>query len=225
MKSSKPSEDELASAYRAGIHRQPWPGPDCPSQAAIGRLALGEGGADERVSLAEHVAECAQCAALVRDMRSLEGWAQRVADPQSRARRPWRRPVALAASVALAVGVALLLRETAERSPEAIRGTAAQVTPAPGAELPHPPERFSWPDHPGATGYRVELQDGRGDLLWESPWVVESSCPLPQEIADALPSGAYLWTVEMRGTVYRSRLGPFVLELAMSHGGSGTGFD
>jgi hypothetical protein len=213
----KPNEDELAEVYREGIRRGTWPDAGCPSGAELERLALGEAGAAERVRLADHLVECAQCAATVRDLRSLAGWAERAERAAGERRtgtgtagtRRWLLP--LAAALAVALGGAVLWTQWVEPPPDtdAVRGVEAAVTPAPGAELARFPDRFDWPDQRGATGYRVRLLDAGGEVVWESAWRSESWCPAPEMPGAGDGERGYLWTVEVRGFVPRSRLGPY----------------
>lgn len=233
MTTAKPTDDELSALYRESRRRDPWPGSDCPSLEALERFLLGDAAAAERADLGDHLAECTGCAEWVRELRSLEGWAERVAlargsaggtashpataKPAVQLRNAWQRwPVALAASLLLALGGAFLWTRIATPPPDsdATRGALEATTPAPGAQLTLPPQRFAWPPQLGATGYRVQLFDDLGELVWESPWDGESLCPLPIDTAVPWRAGAtYLWTVSVRGDVARSQLGPFSFQL------------
>lgn len=223
--SSKGSDRGPAAAERGDAGATPWPGPGCPPAEALERLVLGTGSAEERESLVDHLTECEGCSELVRDLRSLEGWAERVGREHRRSRGARRWPLALAATLVVALGGAALWTRLPDRNagPEAVRGAEARVTPAPGAELARPPESFSWPVRAGATGYRVHWFDAAGEPVWESGWVVEGRCEVPREVASGLPGGTYLWTVEVRGAAAGAELGPFAFVLAESGSGAGPG--
>lgn len=202
----------------------PWPRPDCPPATDFERLILGTGSVEEREALIDHLAGCEGCSALVRDLRSLEGWAERV-EREHRRRRPaavrWALPIA--AMLLLAVGGAAVWTQLGGLRPESgthgIRGAGPEVTPASGSELKGPPERFTWPEQRGATGYRVRLFDGRGEPIWEGEWVTDTSCRAPDEVlGGAGGRQAFIWTVEPRGLGAGTQLGPFAFVI----GGSGS---
>lgn len=216
MSPSKPSDD-LGLAYRAAARQPSWPGPDCPPAEALERLAAGAAEPDERRRLADHLVECSQCAALVRELRDLGGWAARVVRQQRRPVPDRRWPLALAASLVLAAGLAYVA-SAPRPSTETVRGASVALSPPVGATLARPPARFSWPEQPGASGYRVELRNAAGETVWLGPWELGASAELPAEIAARLEPGTYLWQLELRGAALRSRLGPFVFVLGTEHG-------
>lgn len=197
-----------------------WPGPDCPPPDALERLVLGTASAEEREALVDHLTGCEGCATLVRDLRSLEGWAGRVGRVHRR-RRPaavrWMLP--LAAMLVLAIGGAAVWTQFVDRRPgtaaSGVRGAEPEVTPHSGSRLAGPPEAFSWPERPGATGYRVRLFDGRGELIWESEWLTGTAYPAPGEVLRGMGGGRlFIWTVETRGGAAASELGPFTFVIA-----------
>lgn len=221
--SSTGSDDRAAGAARGDGGEGSavrWPGPDCPPAAALERLVLGTASAGEREALVDHLTGCEGCAALVRDLRSLEGWAERVGRVHRRQRPAavrWVLP--LAAMLVLAIGGAAVWKQLSDQRPGAatsgVRGAEPEVTPVSGSELARPPEVFSWPERPGATGYRVRLFDGRGEAIWESEWLTGTSSPAPGEVLRGAGGGqVFIWTVETRGAAAGPELGPFTFAIA-----------
>ena len=100
-------------------------------------------------------------------------------------------PFALAASLLLAVGVGLVMRN---RESDVTRGAgSALVLLTPPSEVaPAQPVTFSWRASPGTQRYRLELLDRNGGVVF-SQLTPDTSLTLPAEL---LPAGSsYRWWV------------------------------
>lgn len=159
MARPKRPDDDLATEFRGETEDGAWPRPDCPSTETLERLLFAQADGlsepdpdppgpdqqsphelsrkelsqEERSKVIDHLVDCSGCSALVRDLRSLEDWADRATETltsspsqvepplpfrpptpepstskRSPARNPlWRAwPAALAASLFLIVGIA-----------------------------------------------------------------------------------------------------------------------
>lgn len=183
-----------------------------PDEATWERLAVGELDAAARDAAFDHITACQRCSRIWRGVLTLkhEAQAQGLIPGDAPARAAWlRSPVvqlALAASLVLAIGGIVLLRQpTGDQT--TMRGTAlAEVeglTTTKGADgVP----AFAWTPLSGATGYRVEVfsEDGR------PVWTREVNAPPARWPADVLrTAGTYRWRVEALNAgavVARSRL-------------------
>lgn len=213
------SEDELREVYAELMRRSP-AASSCPDPAVLERYLLGTATATDRSSLADHLETCERCSGFLQELRSLSAWAERASEHERRRspllalRAPW--VPALAASLVLVLGGTAIwwwLASTTPPGSDVERGLAQQVAPAPGAELGARPQRFDWPDQPGATGYLFELYDERAELLWSSDRLTSSECELPEEVRARLADGgSYSWQVEVGG-LRSLELGPYWFRL------------
>ena len=131
-----------------------------------------------------------------------------------RSSRRRRIPAAAAAALALAAASAYLLvpvDPVADPPADVRRGASVSgLSPADDAVVDRVPEGFAWPAQLGATGYRIRLFDARAELVWQSGPLDSSEASLPPEVLRLFESpGSYSWTVEVEGSVRKSRLGPF----------------
>ena len=150
------------------------PGPGC-SATRVRRLAAGELAPPERARVEEHLLGCARCAGTLREIEEerrglaaalpfdafAAGVAERLARPPPRRER-WGRavtrfvPLALAASVALGVGVPLVARLTAREDANRVKGGAALTVYVDGAGGP----RALAPGEPVPPGARLRVAVG-----------------------------------------------------------------
>lgn len=122
----------------------------------------------------------------------------------------WSIPVALAASVALAV---FFVPNLLDRGTDGLRGSADAVDPAHRSELSAPPEKFTWPAAVGATAYTVSLRDAAANEIWRSNRVTEPRVVLPADVIAILERDVtYIWMVEVSGS-NRGELGPWWFRL------------
>jgi hypothetical protein len=169
----------------------------CVAPEAILSVVLGETGESERLATLDHVMSCPACHREYEYLTAVEeagAETERVAE-----RRPatWRRvlPLALAASVVLAIGGVVLRDQVRSWSDGAERGTGQEITqylPASGGVVSGPPS-FAWKPVPGATRYVLEVLGPDGAIVF-SDSTSDTSVTLPR--ADALtPGTTYRWWV------------------------------
>lgn len=163
MSAKSPGEERLRDAY-ALLVRAPRDRAACPAPNALLAVVERQGREDERLATLHHVASCAACR---RELDLLRA-AARAARATSLARggrfASWTRPIALAATVMVAAGVAMWVGgRGAERAGVMRGGEALALYPArradPGGEM------LSWRPAPGAMRYELTLIDGDGREL------------------------------------------------------------
>jgi anti-sigma factor RsiW len=191
----------------------------CPPGDVWIDLVAGVTPAAERGPLLDHLASCPDCAAEVRALREVAGWARELGGEDRFSRRSaWPWAAALAAAVLLPFLTMLVRREPTPPAPS-VRGEAAVATavePADGEVLVAAPAKLRWSPVADAREYRVQLLDEEGSLIWASPSRTETSALLPSEVRDRLARGhAYLWRVEIlldgdrrKSPTYEFRLAP-----------------
>jgi hypothetical protein len=151
----------------------------CPDPERLLALARREGSEDERLRTLDHAMSCGDCMRELALMRAIEqagagGSGSRAAAPRTTS-VSWRRavPLALAASVVLAVGISLRQRTTAVRSDDVERGGgpaslvvhgASDLTVRQGDTL-----AVAWRPIPGASRYLVEILDDAGRAVVTQP--------------------------------------------------------
>jgi hypothetical protein len=210
--STRLAQQAVAAAHRCGVS-------DCPDEQTLIAFADGQLPQVERDAVAARVAACADCAAAVRVALDASAWADDLAADFVRAAnsstvhvlsraRPARRivsvPLALAASLILIVGAALLLRQSPIIEP--LRGgVVIATTPADGEMLPQAPERLAWPCAAAPSATQVELLAADATVRWSGP-VIECAVTLPAPTRSALSAGEYLWRV--KNAAGESLLGP-----------------
>lgn len=196
------SDDELRAAFsaEAGLasHRA-----DCPSPDALLAAIRGEGTAAERQRTVDLALRCPACRQEMALLKSVSGPPARV----SAASVAWRRamPMALAATVLLAVGLAIKSRlgpTDITRAGEG--GLPALVAPAAAAPLTAPTD-FIWHAVPGALGYTFEMDAGDGTVLRSQP----TTDTLVRVTLEGIPAGEHRWFVTVRkddGSTQRSEV-------------------
>jgi hypothetical protein len=164
-----------------------------PSPEAIAALARREGGEAERLATLDHVMSCPDCRSDFDLLRSVERAGTSERSGGGTARRAWLMPAALAASLALAVGVgSAVLRSPGD---DATRGGDAGglVLVAPGAEAPAGDEvTFAWRGVAGTRRYELELLDASGNVAVAAETADTVVSPAA---ARSLPPGDYRWWV------------------------------
>jgi len=151
-----------------------------------------QGDEARRLQALDHVMGCAACHREFELLRALEAAGDGSREPAT-VRSIGRRimPLALAASVVLAIGVGLVMRN---RESDTTRGGgSALVLLTPAAEVaPAQPVTFSWRPFPGAQRYRLELLDRNGAAMF-SQLTPDTSLTLPPELLQ--PGSSYRWWV------------------------------
>ena len=143
---------------------------ECPAPEQLLALVRREGSEEERLRTLDHTMSCAECLRELDLLRAIENAGARKETSQAsspRALVSWRRavPLALAASLLLAVGLVVRGRHGASPELERTRGSDAQL-------VVHSPRdiRFSrtdslvvaWRPEPSATRYTFEVLDDAG---------------------------------------------------------------
>jgi len=188
----------------------------CSSPEALLALVRRDGPEEERLSTLDHAMSCADCARELELLRAIEdagarGDASERAGATSitapaegservgrvlplRTRSPWRRyaPLALAASVLVAVGVTLVQRDGRPGGDDLTRGSSAVTLLAPpnDARPSAGTLSFAWHAVPGTVRYALEVLDSAG--------VVRFSATTPDTTVALTDLGALTPGVEYR---------------------------
>ena len=164
-----------------------------PAPEAIAALARREGSEADRLATLDHVMGCGRCRRDFDLLRTVQRAGVESGVVSSGARRSWFVPVALAASVLLAVGIG---REALRmRSDDITRGseTGAVTLVRPGADAAAgEPLTFAWRPVPAAQRYQLELLDAGGNVVATAATRDTAAAPLAVR---TLPPGEYRWWV------------------------------
>ncbi len=182
----------------------------CPDPEAILALIRREGAEEARLATLDHVMSCADCRSEFDLLRSIE-----VAGVESgstgRAGRRWMAPVALAASVLLAVVIGRYALPGTSESDVVRSGAADRVTllaPPPEA-ITGSPLLFAWHPIAGAGHYRLEVMDRDGDLVLEAE--TADTAILLRSAAELAPGDYQWWVGATAPGAARSELRPLRL--------------
>jgi hypothetical protein len=165
----------------------------CPEPEAILALIRLEGPEETRLATLDHVMTCADCRSEFDLVRSIE-LAGAEAGAAARPGRRWMAPLALAASVLLAVVIG---RYVLPRAPErdVVRSGAEErltlLAPPPDATTGSP-LLFAWHPIAGAGRYRLEVMNAAGEVVLEAE--TADTAIVLQSAAD-LAAGEYQWWV------------------------------
>lgn len=160
----------LRQLYARGVTARGEGGTDHVTVDAILALVRREGSEEERLAALEHVMSCAACH---REYEWLKAVDQAAIEAEGRAgaggRRAWWRgaPLALAASVAVAVGAAVVLSGVLRSGADRERGAAEDIVlVAPGVQAAGgAPVAFTWRALPEASRYVLEVQGVNGSIV------------------------------------------------------------
>jgi hypothetical protein len=203
------NDEQLRQIYGGVMtSRTPRPLP-CPEPEAILALMRREGAEDGRLATLDHVMRCADCRSEYDLLRSIEV-AGAAAGPAARSGRRWIAPLALAASVLLAI---LIGRYALPAVPEdeVVRSDGDRVTllaPLPEAAAGSP-LLFAWHPIEGASRYRVEVMNPAGDVVLEAE--TGDTAVLLQSVADLAPGEYQWWVAATAPGATRSELRPLRL--------------
>jgi hypothetical protein len=165
----------------------------CPEPEAILALGRREGPEETRLAVLDHVMSCADCRSEFDLIRSIE-LAGADAGAVARPGRRWMAPLALAASVLLAVVIGrYALPGTPER--DVVRsGEKDRLTllAPPTEAATGSPILFVWHPIEGAGRYRLEVMNAGGEVVLEAE--TADTAMLLQSAADLKP-GEYQWWV------------------------------
>jgi hypothetical protein len=162
--------------------------PGCVTPEAILAVIRREGGQDGRLATLEHVMSCAAC------HREYE-WLKAVTEAagaggEGRRRQGWFRaaPLALAASLVLAAGTALLVARRVNDVERGADGGIELVAPRVG-EAAGRPLAFTWRPAAGASAYVLEVQRVDGTVAYS-----DTTADTTSTVA-GLNEGEYRWWV------------------------------
>ena len=196
----------------------------CPSREELIEAGAAPPGAAARRHLANHVAECSDCARNYRLLAELGSWATQAGGGPIEVRRSGRRggaPVlALAAGLAIAVGLGFWVWSRPDPQPSSSQRGVSEaglraLDPPPGATLAAPPRRLSWQAPRSLAEYTVILYDAEGTVLWSSPELRASAVELPVDAQTRLQEGRkYFWQVVVEDAAGRKESGLFPFQLA-----------
>jgi hypothetical protein len=174
----------------------------CASPEAILALVRREGAEERRLETLDHVMACDACRAEFELLRAIEQAGAGAGAARAPAARPWssggwRRaaPLALAASVLLAVGVGVWQQVGGRAGPEVERGAPDSVTllaPAAGTAA-GATVRFVWHSVPGARRYDLEVMDAGGAVVYAT--TTADTVVTVRDTARLRPATDYRWWV------------------------------
>jgi hypothetical protein len=187
------NEERLRRAYAAAVESgAAAPAGEHVTPEAIAGLARREGSEAERLATLDHVMSCHECRAEFDLLRSIEEARTQLEGAKGGRRRTWLVPVALAATLLIAVGVSRMLVRPGD---DLTRGgeTSALTLLQPGAQaVAGDSLTFVWSPAPGARKYALEVLDAGGSvvLMAEVPDTVATP-----SVSAGLPPGEYKWWV------------------------------
>ena len=188
-------DDELRAAYAPHLRQgAPARGPDCPSPDALLAALRGERSEPERLRVLDHALQCSACRP---ELALLHAVSSDTPVEASRSRPLWRRlvPLAVAASIVLAVGIAGLgqLRDRQSQDITRAGGDSGPglISPGGGEAIPRGPVSFVWHPGDGALGYTLELNASDGTLIYS----VRTADTAVNAALDTIAAGRHRWWI------------------------------
>jgi hypothetical protein len=165
----------------------------CPDPEAILALVRREGSEETRLATLDHVMSCADCRSEFDLVRSIE-LAGAEAGAIARPGRRWMVPLALAASVLLAVVIGRYALPGAPERDLVRSGEKDRLTllAPPTETTTGSPILFAWHPIEGAGRYRLEVMNAGGEVVLEAE--TADTAIVLQSAADLEP-GEYQWWV------------------------------
>jgi hypothetical protein len=206
------NDEQMREIYGGVMTARARRGPSaCPTPEAILALVRREGSEESRLATLDHVMSCADCRSEFDLLRSIE-LAGAEAGGAARPGRRWLAPVALAASVLLAVVIGrYALPGTPE--PDVVRsGEKERLTllAPPTQATTGAPLLFAWHPIPGASRYRLEVMDTAGEVVLEAE--TADTAILLRGAADLGPGDYQWWVGATAPEEARSALRPLRLD-------------
>jgi hypothetical protein len=212
------TDERLRDLYQHAIDaRASGPRAACPEPERLLALARREGSEEERLRTLDHAMSCSDCMRELELLRAIEQAGAGSSGPRIVTARStplsWRRalPLALAASLVLAVGISLRERGTKVRPDDVERGDGASLV------VHGPSERtvdrtdslaIAWSPVSGASRYVVEVLDDAGRAVLTQP--SSDTLLVLRDLRSLAPGREYRWWVrtdDAGGGQVRSPLG------------------
>lgn len=200
MNDARLTDARLRDLYARGLHT-PHERRECPTPEAMLALVRGEGDEEQRLASLDHVMACAECSREFELLRALDrADAEDASGVVPRPTRvtpmrrssPWRRyaPLAIAATILVAVGVQLAGRDAGRDVMRGDPATVALVSP-PTEVLFGVPVEFTWRRVADALRYELEVLDAAGNVTHAA-----TTADTTATVSGAtLPPGDYRWWV------------------------------
>jgi hypothetical protein len=185
------TDEALRRAYQSASSGPAKGRGECPTPEAINAVVMREGDEATRLGVLDHVMRCNDCRHEFELLRAVHA--------AGRTRPAWRyQPLAIAASIALLVGLGGTALWTRLRTPgdDTLRGSASQfelLRPAAGAVVT-PPLFLVWQPVAGARSYTAELLTPNGRLI-RSWTTADTSLAVRTSGDSSVASGSYAWWV------------------------------
>jgi len=199
------NDETLRGAYAHRVHEKGSHRPDCPSPDQILAALRRQGTEAERLDVLDRALKCPECR---RELALLDAVSDGGSTEAGGARiHRWRRfvPLALAATVLLAVGIVGPWRDRAEPLRSGESGGPALIAPDDASPFTTGQVTFVWRPLAGAVRYTVEIIGADGAVLFAA---VTADTTLTSRV-DTIPNGEHSWSVRARrddGTEVRSDL-------------------
>ncbi|HKT59796.1 MAG TPA: hypothetical protein VJQ46_07075 [Gemmatimonadales bacterium] len=189
--------ERLQKLYAGRVAARPSSEPHA-SPDAILAVVTREGSEEERLATLEHVMACAACHREYQWLKAVnEAGAEAEGSAGITARRSWWRgaPLAMAASLLVAVGAAVVLSGVLRTGTDRERGASGDITlvgPA-GRVSGTAPVTFTWRGVPGVSRYVLEVQRADGSVAYTDTTADTSATLIdPSRLR---PDSAYRWWV------------------------------
>jgi anti-sigma factor RsiW len=186
------SIEGLGRLYRRRVEARDVTTAGCVTPDAMLALLQREGSESDRLVTLEHVMSCPACHREYEWLAAVDRAATETGGRPAGAAW-WRRaPLALAASLAAALGAAFLVRAQLQRAGESVRGETGEIAllaPAAGTS-PTGTVAFTWHSLPEASAYVLEIQGANRSVI-RSDTTADTTLVLPS----LLPAGEYRWWV------------------------------
>ena len=188
------NDEQLREIYGSVMtSRAPGGHAACPQPEALLALVRREGSEEARLAILDHVMSCADCRSEFDLVRSIE-LAGAEAGAIARPGRRWMAPLALAASVLLAVVIGRYALPGAPERDVVRSGEKDRLTllAPPTEATTGSPILFAWHPIEGAGRYRLEVMNAGGEVVLEAE--TADTAIVLQSAVDLEP-GEYQWWV------------------------------
>jgi hypothetical protein len=190
------TDSRLQELYTQALARrdlEPGSGECVPPEDLLA-LVRRDGPEERRLEILDHVMTCNECHREVALLQAIETVGAAIERPSRQQLKIWDhwKPLALAASLLLAVGLGVAVRERSLSDDITRGGESIQLLAPPPEISAGQPLLFVWHPLAGALRYRVEILDRRDAVAFTA----ETPDTLMRVSADRLrPGGDYRWWV------------------------------